>query len=424
MRRFLKDEKTRNACRIFCMLEEAKGKKHLSFHTPGHKVPEYDLTELSFSDNLANPTGCIGQAEKDIADVLGAEKSFILTDGSTSGVYAMLHAVRSLGVKKILAPALSHQSFFNGCELLGLTPVLLTQREVDGIPLPLRVEEVAPRLKEVDALFFTSPDYYGNIPLLAELHLLAVEQGKLVLIDGAHGGHLHFEKDLYAGAHADFWVDGVHKSLPAFTQGAVVSAKHENYAKALQKSVGYFRTTSPSYPIMASVEYAVKYPRNEWLEEEAVALACSLKNGYFGGDWSKLCLKVPRAEEEAERLEKKGIYPEFATMNLLCFYLSPATTRDEFLVLKECLLELDKQAKKEDELVPVPTILREIKGETEEIDIENAEGRVCAKACGFFPPCLPFIQKGEVVKRSQIKWLSKAKSTFGLNGRKITVVKQ
>ncbi len=93
MRRFLKDEKTLDTCRIFRMLEEHK-RKHISFHTPGHKCTEYDLTELSFSDNLASPVGCIAQAQKDIAEILGAAASFILTDGSTSGVYAMLHAAR------------------------------------------------------------------------------------------------------------------------------------------------------------------------------------------------------------------------------------------------------------------------------------------------------------------------------------------
>jgi arginine/lysine/ornithine decarboxylase len=66
----------------------------------------------------------------------------------------------------------------------------------------------------------------------------------------------------------------------------------------------------------------------------------------------------------------------------------------------------------------------EIAGETEEVELECAEGRICARACGFFPPCLPFIQKGERVKRSQIERLKNAKATFGLTDKKITVVKE
>ena len=88
-------------------------------------------------------------------------------------------------------------------------------------------EKFTPLLEGADALLLTSPDYYGNIADLSAIRAFCNQTGKLLLIDGAHGGHLHFHKDLYAGAYADMWVDGVHKSLPALTQGAVVSARTE-----------------------------------------------------------------------------------------------------------------------------------------------------------------------------------------------------
>jgi hypothetical protein len=84
------------------------------------------------------------------------------------------------------------------------------------------------------------------------------------------------------------WVDGVHKSLPAFTQGAVVSARTEALAAALQKGVDIFRTTSPSYPIMASVEYAVKCPRNEILEKCVYAFVQKEQRVFLRDDWTKL----------------------------------------------------------------------------------------------------------------------------------------
>ena len=79
------------------MLKE--NKKHLSFHTPGHKKGKWDITELVFSDNLSSPKGCILQAEKDIATLLGAQRSLLITDGSTAGVHAMLYAAKSVGAK-------------------------------------------------------------------------------------------------------------------------------------------------------------------------------------------------------------------------------------------------------------------------------------------------------------------------------------
>ncbi len=430
MRKFLKDKKTLKSCRIFRMLKANANASHLSFHTPGHKVGKWDITELSFSDNLASPTGCIALAEQEIASILGANKSFILTDGSTSGVLSILHAARTLGVKKIAAPVLSHQSFFSGCELLGLTPVLFQNKRLEELPLPVQIEELSSALKSADALFLTSPDYYGNIPDLAFIKAFCKQAGKLLLIDGAHGGHLHFEKKLYAGTYADLWVDGVHKSLPALTQGAVVSAACAKAAAALENAVKIFRTSSPSYPIMASVEYAVKYPRNERLEQEVTRLAHSLKNAYFGGDWTKLCVRFENAKAIKNALETKGIYPEFIEGNLLLFYLSPATKEREWKRLEKLLKRLEEKglefSKNSVQSDPAPLVFEEEDGkwETEKIPLSQSEGRICAKTCGLFPPCLPLVLKGEIIEKEKIETLLKAPSTFGLTGNTITVVKQ
>ena len=104
MRSFLIDRNTFKACHIGKMLNSRSGRKHLSFHTPGHKRRGDDVTELSYTDNLASPNGCIRRAQEDIARILGASRAFLLTDGSTSGVYAMLKAARESGVKTIAAP--------------------------------------------------------------------------------------------------------------------------------------------------------------------------------------------------------------------------------------------------------------------------------------------------------------------------------
>ena len=94
-------------------------KKHVSFHTPGHKRAGADITELSYSDNLYAPSGVIARAEHDVAEILGAKRSFLLTDGSTSGVFAMLYAVKCEGAAAIAAPAYSHVCVKHACEVLG-----------------------------------------------------------------------------------------------------------------------------------------------------------------------------------------------------------------------------------------------------------------------------------------------------------------
>ena len=435
MRTVFKNEKVLQNCKIFRMLEEQSKGKHLSFHTPGHKQKGFDITELSYSDNLSCPRGCIAEAEKDIAEILGAEKSFILTDGSTSGVLSMLYAAKKLGVTKIALCEGSHKSVFNGCAALGITPLVYSQKIEQKMPFPHTMyelnEQFAPLLDEADALFFTSPDYYGNIVDWAEIRKYCDEKGKLLIVDGAHGGHLHFEKDLHAGQYADMWVDGVHKSLPALTQGAVVSARTKKCVEALAKGVDIFRTTSPSYPIMASVEYAVKYPRNAKLEEEVKRFAQGNARIYKNKDWTKLvALFGENAFTVEKRLQAEGIYPEFCDGNAITFYLSPATEQAEFAELCERLTALfvefpiaeglaeEKKRVHKCETLPLPE-----KAETEWVPLEEAEGRICAGICGLFPPCVPLFSVGERIEKEKIRLLQSADNVFGVKNGEILVLK-
>lgn len=418
-------------CKIYQMLKKnAKGKR-LVMHMPGHKAGKWDITELSYSDNLASPRGCIAEAESAIAEILGADKSFLLTDGSTCGVHAMLYAAKLLGVQKIALSENMHQSVFYGCRLLGITPLVYTEKEAQKISFPPTMYELKRDFSEIlraaDALFVTSPNYYGRVADLAEMRKYCQETGKLFLVDGAHGGHLHFDKKRYAGSYADMWVDGVHKSLPALTQGAVVSAKSEKYSAALWEGVRSFRTTSPSYPIMASVEYAVKYPRNERLEQAAYALMDG-KRIVQTDDWTKICVLFgKRAFEANAALEQAGVYAELCDGNTVLFYLSPATKKRDFEKLKKWIFSLLKkypyEAEKGLERIHTPLVCIENK-ETEWTGLQGAAGKICAADCGIFPPCTPLIRSGERIEKAQIELLRKATNTYGLSEGKILTVKE
>ena len=118
-----------------------KCRRHTSFHTPGHKgtglkkllkSSDLDLTELSATDDLGSPTGPIAAAQRDIADICGAKRAYITTDGSSSGIFAMLYAARRAG-GKVIVPRNSHKSVWNACRIVGLEPVIVQGEEKDGI---------------------------------------------------------------------------------------------------------------------------------------------------------------------------------------------------------------------------------------------------------------------------------------------------
>lgn len=429
MRRILKNANVRKRCHICTMLEK-QSKKHCSFHTPGHKQAGWDITELAYSDNLASPRGVIQCAQGDIAAVLGANKSFLMTDGSTSGVLSMLHAARSMGVKTVAASEASHKSLYNGCALLGIELLLLPMQTRDSIPQNVTeqaLEEHAALLQKADAIFLTSPDYYGNVAPLAALRRYCNAHNKILLIDGAHGGHLHADKALYAGAYADIWVDGVHKSLPALTQGAVVSARTEAFAAALGAAVDSFRTTSPSYPIMASVEYAVKYPQNQAVEALVTAWKNTQPRVYKNEDWTKLCCQFgENAFEAEEALLSKGIYPEFCDGNVVCFYLSPAlSVRQVKRLIKTVnalFLEYPYQEKKQTQRIPAPAKTQN--DAVEWVLLAESENRILAESIGLFPPCIPLRRAGEYMDKESIRLMQQSNNVFGVVDGKIAVYKQ
>ena len=142
---------------------------------PGHKgrgdfkakfpVANLDVTELSYTDDLFCPKGVIARAQEDIAKILGAKKSRILTDGSSCGVLSMIYAISSYGTK-LIVPRGSNQSVWNACRLFNLEPVIVQGEYRDGVllpPPPEMIEKIISNDLTVAGMVISSPDYYGNI---------------------------------------------------------------------------------------------------------------------------------------------------------------------------------------------------------------------------------------------------------------------
>lgn len=434
--------------------------KPVRFHMPGHKadknfsklfpIAKTDVTELDFSDNLDEPTSVIEHAERDIAGICGAKKSFILTDGSSSGIYAMLKAVKPLG-SKILICRNSHRSVYNACEILGIEPIILNHNFKHNIMLAPSYEEVESLIKkdsDIIGALITTPDYYGNIADLAKISAVLSSRSKLLLVDGAHGSHLLYTEGglHYAGKYADIWVDGLHKTTPCLTQGALLHTSKEEFISPIKEALSYFRTSSPSYPIMASAEYAVKYcvkNSGEMLSNLFFAVSEFKKRlvsrnyrFYKADDFLKLAVDFKETGVSAEAalcfLQNHGIYAEFCDGRFIMFYLSVATTKSHLLKLEKILKKLLRVKAFKNTYQPVPALKTGKKSfsylvacemEKKLCPIELSEGRICAKNAGTFPPCVPLVVAGEAITAEIIEVLVKRQSTFGMQGKNIYVVK-
>lgn len=443
---------------ILTQLNKVKGKDKNRLHMPGHKnlgefrsqfpVAAIDLTELDITDDLSCPAGVIKKAQEDIAEILGAKHAYITTDGSSSGVMAMLFVAAAYG-NKIIVPRNSHKSVFNACRLLNLEPVIVQGAEENGVLTPPSAELIETLIVNdvnISGMIITSPDYYGNIAPLEKYAQIMEKYERLLFVDGAHGTHLALGENRagYAGVYADMWVDGAHKSLPVLTQGAIVCVNNESLIARAEEALAIFRTTSPSFPVMASVEYGVKYfINNPKYFTRAINAVNELKAGlegitlYPSDDWTKFAVDFkplgisPYLAEEL--FEKKGIYPEFNDGRYILFYLSPSVEPFHLNEFKNTLLWICAQRKLQNtykDVPPVPaadrtySFLYAYRQKTEWVPLKQAVGKMCADNAGITPPCLPVVIAGEMISQQAVDKLLKAHSTFGVTDGKIKVVKR
>ena len=109
-------------------------------HVPGHKqgrgsrtvaatliarhLYEMDLTEITGLDDLQKPSGCIAETEEEAARLFGADRSFLLVNGSTVGVESAIMATCGPD-SKIAIPGAVHRSVVAGLALSGAEPAFI-----------------------------------------------------------------------------------------------------------------------------------------------------------------------------------------------------------------------------------------------------------------------------------------------------------
>ena len=169
------------------------------------------------------------KAQELAARSFGAEETFFLVGGSTSGNLAMILAICEPG-QQIIVQRNAHKSVLNGLALAGAKAIFIMPQTdpVSGleiVPELSVVEEALVRYPDAKGVFLTNPSYYGLSVDLETYASLIHRYEKLLLVDEAHGAHygLHPEFPTSAlQAGADAVVQSTHKTLSALTMGAML----------------------------------------------------------------------------------------------------------------------------------------------------------------------------------------------------------
>jgi arginine decarboxylase len=266
---------------IYEALLDYRKRRQASFHVPGHKngqayashggaemlseVMEIDVTEITGTDDLHHPEGVIAEAQLLAADCFGAEESYFLVGGSTVGNLAFILTVCTTPGDILLVQRNVHKSVLHGLMLAGAKAVFL-QPQMDpssGLATAPSIATVVANLEAypyAKGVLLTMPNYYGMGTDLTPLAEACHRYGVPLLVDEAHGAHYGQHGSLPASAlscGADGVVQSTHKMLSALTMGAMLHVQGSRLDRALlRQRLAMVQSSSPSYPVMASLDLA------------------------------------------------------------------------------------------------------------------------------------------------------------------------
>ena len=358
-----------------------------SFHTPGHKNNFYDkidllsldYTELPMTDSLYEASGTIKASEEKASKLYGSKASFFSSGGNTLCMQAMIRLCAGRG-EKILCDRLVHRSAVSAMALLGIEPVWVKRNFKSGLAWDIDIKDLESKLaknKDAKAFYLTSPNYFGVMQDISLISKICSRYGIPVIVDNAHGAHLKF-----LGLHPlDFGAamtsDSAHKTLPVLTAGAWLHVNEEKFKNKAKSAMALFGSTSPSYPIMASLDIA-----RCWLEKngdkEYKALARRVSNLKNLSNVENMFLNdidpARITEEDWRRLEN---------------FVKEIKPKDKKITLLESF-EMNIPKK-------VCSLTDGIMNEFETVPLESCLGRIAAEIICPCPPGVPVVMPGEEI---------------------------
>ena len=422
-------------------------KGSVSFHVPGHKngtllgdqylyfqgLLKLDVTELTGLDDLHCPEGVIKEAEKLLSSLYGTERSYFLVNGSTVGNLAMMLSVlRENDV--VLVQRNSHKSIHNGIELTGAKPVFLDpdfseEWGVSGGVSPRIVKHALDMHPNVKAIILTYPNYYGLVNDLEGIITLAHSMNIPVLVDEAHGAHFitggAFPKSAVE-LGADLVVQSAHKTLPAMTMGSFLHINSQLVSiETVEKYLYILQSSSPSYPIMASLDIARSYAAT-YMDEDHAYLNNEIQifknelqqidniivlNDCKKGDLLKVTIGSANelsGFQMQSLFEEKGIFIEMADpVNVLL--VLPLLKRNHdfpFRRVAEVIAHLLGPYKKQEKSLVFPHYKPNIstpvihskqfrQWSVRKISLKESVGEIAAEPITPYPPGIPILMPGE-----------------------------
>ena len=446
------------------------------FHTPGHmqghgtdrafrefvgdNILAIDLTPMPGIDDLLQPTESIKEAQELAAEAYGADHTFFLINGSTSGNQCMMMTAVNPG-EKIAVPRNSHKSMLGGLVMSGARPIYMQpavdqEMHMDNAVTPETVLRTLDEHPDLKAVYIVSPTYYGVAADLVSIERIVHERDKLLLVDEAWGPHFKFHNDLPISATeagADLCINSTHKMLSAFSQCAMLHQIGDRVRLDRLKAVlKMFLSTSPNLPMVASLDVARKQMATEGpaLLSRTIEMAQDVRRrlneidgiycfgeelqgreGVFDLDPTKMTVRVTglgyTGYEASEILRRRyNIQVELADLFNIVALFTIGTTEDAAERFVSAIEELARDDRPLDMYAPSGILEQRMTrksynlpgmppmrmlprdaflADTEFVKFRESAGRVCAETISPYPPGIPVISPGEELTAEIIEYL-------------------
>ena len=422
---------------------------------------DLDITEVDPLDNLHNPEGVIKEAQELLAKTYKVKKAYFLVNGSSSGNLAAIFSAFKEG-EEVLVERNCHKSIYNALILRKLK-VIYIDAVVDnnlGIFLPPKEDEINNALrkaKDPKGIILTNPNYFGIYYDLQKTIEKLRKEGLKVIIDSAHGAHFGFNEKLpkSMATLGDYVVVSAHKTLPSLTQGAFLLVNSmddsiEFYLKA-------FMTTSPSYLIMASLDYsryyldnyakgdydnlierAEKYRKDINLLNKVYIVSNKDIEENYNIDKSRYLMTVEEGysgHKLLEYLRSKKIQSEMSFSKGVVLILSPSNTDKDFQKIYSAIKELNMDILKTEESIvefskSYPKKVLEpyevFNFKYKYMNLKESIDKVSKEFIVPYPPGIPVVCPGEKITSEVIdilmSYINNNLSVIGVENNMIKVV--
>ncbi|WP_067814733.1 aminotransferase class I/II-fold pyridoxal phosphate-dependent enzyme [Nocardia inohanensis] len=420
-----------------------------------------DVLAASGLDDRLSRNGYLSDAEKLMADAVGAEMAFFSTCGSSLSVKAAMMAVAGGDRGGLLVGRDSHKSIVAGLIFSGVQPYWIAprwdaERHLSHPPSPEQVEESWAQHPDAAGALIVSPSPYGTCADLAGIAEVCHRRGKPLIVDEAWGAHLPFHRELPTwamDAGADVCVVSVHKMGAGFEQGSVFHAQGDLVDFAhLSACADLLMTTSPNVLLYAAMDgwrrqmaqhghellgdalrladrvraSCARIDGIEVMEKELLGVEASHDldrlqvlmdvsatgaTGYDAADWLRQHRRIDIGLSDHRRiLATFSFADDDATADRLTTALTEWVAQLKDPQPHHIRLPSPEDLQLESVMLPRDAFF----GPVEAVPLDQAPGRIAAEQVTPYPPGIPAIVPGELIERGVIEYLRTAHAA-GMN---------